>query len=185
MGPTTAEFPTRARGDKCGTVTGGCDAAVVLSHPSAAAHAAPSARGRRLKRRAHAAPHESDHVRPPPAEDPRALLATLRHFQIKTEYSFRGPFTLEGIAFRGLTDQGFEAWPFGVFDRRPRSPESGDCRDVPYKLPSNAKFETSYAVFKASRGCLEGGSHRGRASSPRTLSNGSEPRLANLHKCFM
>src|SRR6185436_8773596 len=30
-----------------------------------------------------------------------------------TEYSFRGFFTLEGIAFRGLTDQGFEAWPFG------------------------------------------------------------------------
>ena len=29
--------------------------------------------------------------------------------------------------------------------------------DVPYKLPSNAEFETSYAVFKASRGCLEGG----------------------------
>ena len=60
-----------------------------------------------------------------------------------------------------------------------------DCRDVPYKLPSNAEFETSYAVFKASRGCLEGGSHRGRALSPRTLSNGSEPRLANLRKRFM
>ena len=37
--------------------------------------------------------------------------------------------------------------------------------DVPYKPPLNAEFETSYAVFKASRGCLEGGSHRGRASS--------------------
>ena len=60
-----------------------------------------------------------------------------------------------------------------------------DCMDVPYKLPSNAEFETSYAVFKASRGCLEGGSHRGRASSPRTLSNGSEPDLANLRKRFM
>ena len=55
-----------------------------------------------------------------------------------------------------------------------------DCMDVPYKLPSNAEFETSYAVFKASRGCLAGGSHRGRASSPRTLSNGSKPRLVNL-----
>ena len=54
-----------------------------------------------------------------------------------------------------------------------------DSMDVPYKLPSNAEFETSYAVFKASQGCLVGGSHRGRASSPRTLSNGSEPRLAN------
>src|SRR6185437_5096874 len=28
-----------------------------------------------------------------------------------TEYSFRGIATLEGITFRGLTDQGFEAWP--------------------------------------------------------------------------
>ena len=60
-----------------------------------------------------------------------------------------------------------------------------DCRDVPYKLPSNAEFETSYAVFKASRGGLAGGSHRGRASSPRTLSNGSEPRLVNPRKRFI
>jgi hypothetical protein len=29
--------------------------------------------------------------------------------------------------------------------------------DVPYKLPSNVEFETSYAVFKASRGCLARG----------------------------
>ena len=49
-------------------------------------------------------------------------------FQTKTEYSFRGPFTPEGIAFRGLTDQGFGAWPFGGFDRRLRSPESGTAR---------------------------------------------------------
>ena len=36
--------------------------------------------------------------------------------------------------------------------------------DVPYKLPLNAEFEMSYAVFKASRGCLAGdpieGEHR-------------------------
>ena len=62
MGPTTAESPTRARSDKCGTVTGVRDATVVLSHPSAAAHAASSARGCRLKRRAHTTPHESGHV---------------------------------------------------------------------------------------------------------------------------
>jgi hypothetical protein len=60
-----------------------------------------------------------------------------------------------------------------------------DCRDVPYKLPSNAEFEISYAVFKASRGCLEGGSHRGRASSPRTLSNGFKLRLVNPRKLFI
>ena len=59
-----------------------------------------------------------------------------------------------------------------------------DCMDVPYKLPSNAEFETSYIVFKASRRCLAGGSHRGRASSPRTLSNGSEPRLADPCECL-
>src|SRR6185503_19268843 len=69
-----------------------------------------------------ARPHHTARIgprRPPPAEDPRALLATLRRFRIKTEYSFGGLFTLEGIAFRGLTDQGFEAWPFRGFDRRP------------------------------------------------------------------
>ena len=59
-----------------------------------------------------------------------------------------------------------------------------DCMDVQYELPSNAEFETSYAVFKASRGCLVGGSHRGRASSPRTLSNGPEPLLAHLCERF-
>ena len=35
-----------------------------------------------------------------------------------------------------------------------------DYMGVPYKLPSNAEFEMSYAVFKASRGCLAGRSHR-------------------------
>ena len=43
-------------------VTGVHDVTVVLSHPSAAARAASSARGCRLKRRAHTAPHESGHV---------------------------------------------------------------------------------------------------------------------------
>src|SRR6185436_27988 len=61
MGPTTAESPTRARSNKCGTVTGGCGATVALSHPSAATHAASSARGGRLKRRAHTVPHKSRH----------------------------------------------------------------------------------------------------------------------------
>jgi len=74
--------------------------------------------------------------------------------------------------------------PSGV-RQAPQIAKVRDCMDVPYKLPSNAEFETSYAVFKASRGCLEGRSHRGRASSPRTPSNGSEPRLANLRKRFM
>src|SRR6185369_1235594 len=62
MGPTTAESPTRARRNKCGTVTGGRGATVALSHPSAASHAASSARGYRLKRRAHTVPHKSGHV---------------------------------------------------------------------------------------------------------------------------
>src|SRR6185312_14579878 len=62
MGPTTAESPTRARSNKYGTVTGGRGTTVALSHPSAAAHAASSARGRRLKRRAHTAPRKSGHV---------------------------------------------------------------------------------------------------------------------------
>src|SRR6185503_19108408 len=74
--------------------------------------------------------------------------------------------------------------PSGV-RQAPQIARVRNCKDVPYKLPSNAEFETSYAVFKASRGCLEGESHRGRASSPRTLPNGFEPRLANPRKRFM
>src|SRR6185437_4579568 len=62
MGPTTAESPTRARSNKRGTVTGGRGVTVALSHPSAAAHAASSARGCRLKRRAHTMPHKSGHA---------------------------------------------------------------------------------------------------------------------------
>ena len=58
----TAESPTRARSNNCGTVTGGRSATVALSHPSAAAHAASSAPGCRLKRRTRTAPHESGHV---------------------------------------------------------------------------------------------------------------------------
>ena len=56
------------RSNNCGTVTGGHGATVALSHPSAAAHAASSARGCRLKRRAHTAPHESGHVAHPRRE---------------------------------------------------------------------------------------------------------------------
>ena len=52
----------RARSNNCDTVTGGHSATVALSHPSVAAHAASSARGCRLKRRARTAPHESGHV---------------------------------------------------------------------------------------------------------------------------
>ena len=62
MGPTTAESPTRALGNNCGTVTGGRGATVALFHPSAAAHAASSTRGSRLKMRARAAPHEPSHI---------------------------------------------------------------------------------------------------------------------------
>ena len=46
-------------------------------------------------------------------------------FQTKTEYSFRGPFTPKGIVFRGLTDQGFEAWPFGGLTGAPDHQSQG------------------------------------------------------------
>ena len=82
---------------------------------------------------------------------------TLLRFQIKTEYSFGSSFTPKGIAFRGLTDQGWGSKPDPSGVRQaPQIARVRDCMDVPYKLPSNAEFETSYAVFKASRGCLEG-----------------------------
>ena len=126
MGPTTAESPTRACSNKCGTVTGGRGATVALSHPSAAAHAAPSARGGCLKRRAHAVPPKSGHVaryrRKTRARVARGSATFSDHDGI---FLHSGLSTLKEIAFRGLTDQGVEAWPFRGFDRRPRSPESG------------------------------------------------------------
>ena len=57
----TAESPTRA-GNNYGVVTDGRGATVALFHPSAAAHAASSTLGSRLKRRARTAPHELGHV---------------------------------------------------------------------------------------------------------------------------
>ena len=46
----TAESPTRALGNNYGAVTDGRGATVALFHPSAAAHAASSTRGSRMKR---------------------------------------------------------------------------------------------------------------------------------------
>ena len=101
-----------------------------------------------------------------------------------TEYSFRGLFTLEGTLFRGLTDQGFEAWPVegstgapdhqsqGLHGRAVQATLERGVRDVLRSVQGRSRLPSR-------------GSHRGRASSPRTLSNGSEPRLANLCKSFM
>ena len=115
MGPTTAESPTRARNNKCGTVTGGRGATVVLSHPSAAAHAASSARGCRLKRRAHTMPHKSGHTaRYRRKTRARAWLATLRRFQITTEYSFLGvPLPSKESRFEALLIRGSKPGPSG------------------------------------------------------------------------
>ena len=150
------------------------DATVVLSHPSAAAHAASSARDRCLKRRAHTAPHESGHVahhrRETRARDLRLCIVfgSIRNIPSGVHSPSKESH------FEALLIRGSKPGPSEV-RQAPQITRVRDCRDVPYKLPSNAEFETSYTVFKASRGCLEGGSHRGRASSPRTLSNGSEP----------
>jgi len=58
----TAESPTRALGNNYGAVTDGRGATIALFHPSAAAHAASSTRGSRLKRRTRTTPHEPGHV---------------------------------------------------------------------------------------------------------------------------
>src|SRR6185312_5060584 len=118
MGPTTAESPTRARGNKRGTVTGGRGTTVALSHPSATAHAASSARGGRLKRRTHAVPHKSGHV---------------ARYRRKTRARVaRGSATFsdhDGIFLHRVSlpskESHFEASLIRVFDRHPRSPESG------------------------------------------------------------
>jgi len=62
MGPTTAEFPTRALGNNYDAVIDGRSATIALFHPLATAHAASSTRGNHLKRCARTAPHELGHV---------------------------------------------------------------------------------------------------------------------------
>ena len=58
----TAKSPTRALGNNYGAVTDGRGVTIELFHSSAAAHAASSTRGSRLKRHARTAPHELDHI---------------------------------------------------------------------------------------------------------------------------
>ena len=108
MGPTTVESPTHARSNNCGTVIGGCGATVALSHPSAAAHAASSARGCHLKRRAHTAPHESGHVahhqRKTRARDSRPCVIFGSKQNIPSEDSLPSKeFDSEALLIRGST----------------------------------------------------------------------------------
>ena len=51
--------------------------------------------------------------------------------------------------FEALLIRGSKPGPSRV-RQAPQTTRVRDCMDVPYKLPSNAEFETSYAVFKAS-----------------------------------
>ena len=124
MGPTTAESPTCARSDKCGTVTDGRDATVVLSHPLAAAHAASSARGCRLKRRASAAPHESGHVahhqRKTRARDSRLCVV----FESRRNIPLRVSLPSKESHFEALLIRGSKSGLAKV-RQAPRSPESG------------------------------------------------------------
>ena len=106
----TAESPMCTLGNNYGAVTDGRGATVALFHPSAAAHAALSTRGSRLKRRARTTPHESGHVSHDMRKTRAHDQATPRRLRTVMEYSFRGLFTLEGTLFRGLIDQGFDAW---------------------------------------------------------------------------
>ena len=135
-----------------------------------------------------ARPHRTARIGPRsplPAEDPRACGSRLGVvFESRRNIPSGVPLPSKESQSEALPIRGSKPGPSEV-RQAPQITRVRDCRDVPYKLPSNAEFETSYAVFRASRGCLEGGSHRGRASSPRTQSNGSEPRLANPRKIFM
>jgi len=82
----------------------------------------------------------------------RAWLATLRRFQITTEYSFLGvPLPSKESRFEALLIRGLKHGPPRV-RQVPQITGVRDCMDVPYELLSNAEFETSYAVFEAIRG---------------------------------
>ena len=174
----------RALGNNYGAVTDGRGGTIAPSHPPAAAHASPPTQGSRLKRRARTT-RAYWATSPTTTGDSRAQPVTPRCFSEPSRNIPPGDsLPSKEIYSKTLLIRGSKPGPSRV-RQVPQIARVRDCMDVPYKLPSNAEFETSYAVFKASRGCLEGGSHRGRASSPRTLSNGSEPRLANLRKRFM
>ena len=170
----------RALGNNYGAVTDGPGVTVALFHPSAAAHAASSTRGCRLKRRAHTAPHESGHVahhwRETRAHDSRSCDVFESSRNIPSGVSLPSNEShSEALLVRG-SKPGPSGGSTGAPDRQSQGLQG---------CAIQATLETSYAVFKASRGCLEGGSHRGRASSPRTLSNGSEPRLVNPRERFI
>jgi hypothetical protein len=182
--PTTMEAPTRALGNNYGTVIDGarrdCSAILSASHrPRLSAYPRQPPEKARPHCTACTGPRH-----PRSAGDPRAT---------GNSVPFREP--LQNIpSSDSLPSKEFNSMAVLIKGSKPgpsrvrQAPQIAgviDCMDVPYKLPSNTEFETSHTVFKAGRSCLAGGSHRGRASSPQTLSKGSEPRLANLYECFM
>ena len=174
----------RALGNSYSAVTEGRGATVALFHPSATADASPPTRGSRLKRcartaRAYWATSPTTSGRPARTTgDSAPFNKPLRNIP-PGDFLPSKEINLEALLIKGSKPGS---------SRVRQAPQIARVRNfmgVLYKRPSNAEFETSYAVFKASRGSLAGGSHRGRASSPRTLLNGSEPHLENLRECFM
>ena len=181
----------RALGNNYGAVIDGRGATVVLFHPSAAAHAASSTRGSCLKRRARTAPHVPGHVaddqRKTRARDSRLCVV----FESRRNIPSGVPLPSKESHFEALLIRGSKP---GLSEVRqaPQITRVRDCRDVPYKPPSNTEFETSYAVFKASRGCLEGdpieGGHR--ALGPHRTCNGpgflnSQFRVIRTKSCII
>jgi hypothetical protein len=87
-----------------------------------------------------------------PARDPRLcdVRGMRRNIRSRGSLPSKEPYS-EALLIRGLKDG-----PPRV-RQTPQITRVRDSMDVPYKLPSNAMFETSYVVFKASRGCLARG----------------------------
>ena len=168
-GPTPEKAPTYAYNKYRGAVIDGArrDCSAV---PSASRRPRLSAYPRRPPEKAR--PHRTRWATSPtiswrPAHDlrPRADSQTMM------EYSLWGFLTVEGTLFRGLTDQGFEAWPAesqGLHGRAIQATLEHGVRDVLCSVQGQSRVPS-----------------RGIPSSPRTLSNGSEPRLANLRERFM
>ena len=99
---------TRALGNNYGAVTDGRGATVALFHPSAAA---PPTQGSHLKRRARTT---RAYWTTSPTTSGRLARTTNDSgpfYRTVTKYSPQGFLTVEGNQFRGLIDQGFEAWP--------------------------------------------------------------------------
>jgi len=149
--PTTMEAPTRALSNNYGTVIDGArrDCSAI---PSASHHPRISAYPRQPPEKAR--PHRTARTgprHPRSAGDPRATGNSAPFREPLRNIPSEDSLPLKELDSEALLIKGSKPGPSRV-RQAPQIAGVRDCMDVPYKLPSNTKFETSHAVFKAVEG---------------------------------